>query len=438
MITDKRNFLKWFRDAAPYIREHNGKTFVIQIDGELVASDRLQGFIHDVALLHTLGVKLVLVFGVRAQVERLISERGIESEFLHNLRVTDAAALDCFKEAVGAVRFEIEALLSMGLPNSPMAHSDITVSSGNFVTAQPMGVIDGIDMRFTGALRKVDTDKIRLRLDQNEIVLLSPLGTSVTGDVFNLSAPSVATCTAIGLQADKLILSFPFDGISNTGGEPIHQMTTDEAGELLDSIGDRFATPYLQLADAVTACRKSVHRVHLIDCRDDSSLMIELFSRDGAGTLVSDTRFDSVRAASQDDIAGILELITPLVNDGKLLARSREELEKHIGDFSVLDREGTVIACVAVHEYPQASIAEIACVAVHPDYRNQGKGELLFQRVEAQLKKNRISRAVLLTTQANHWFMQLGFTETSIETLPIERQQLYDYQRSSKVLIKEL
>ncbi|MDX1519825.1 MAG: amino-acid N-acetyltransferase, partial [Gammaproteobacteria bacterium] len=297
MITDKQNFLKWFRDAAPYIREHRGKTFVIQFDGDLVASDLFQGFVHDIALLNTLGVRLVLVYGVRSQVEKLLLERGIESRYQHNLRVTDRDALSCFKEAVGSVRFEIEAMLSMGLPNSPMARSNITVSSGNFITAKPMGVIDGIDMQFTGTPRKVDAGGIRSKLDQGDVVLLSPLGTSVTGEVFNLSALSVATSTAIELNADKLILSFPYDGLKDPDGDPIYQLVATEAEEVIEMADDRDAVPYVQLVSAVSACKQSVDRVHLIDCRDDSSLLIELFSRDGIGTLVTHSSFDSVRGA---------------------------------------------------------------------------------------------------------------------------------------------
>lgn len=438
MITDKQNFLKWFRDAAPYIREHRGKTFVIQIDGDLVASDLFQGFVHDIALLNTLGVKPVLVFGVRTQVEKLLDERGIESKYMHNLRVTDKDALECFKEAVGSVRFEIEAMLSMGLPNSPMAHSDITVSSGNFVSAKPMGVIDGVDMQFTGHLRKVDTGKIQSRLDHGDVVLLSPLGTSVTGEVFNLSALSVATQTAIDLKADKLIISFPFDKLTDIDGKTLYQITTSEAKKLLDGIADTEATPFVQLASAVAACKQSVDRVHLIDSRDDSSLLIELFSRDGIGTLVSHSSFDSIRKADSDDIAGIMELITPLVNEGKLVQRSIEQLAEDIEDFTVLDRDGAIMACVAAHVYAKAGVAEIACMLVHPDYQNQGKGALLYRHMEANLKKSDIKKVFLLTTQANHWFIEQGFVQADVEDLPIERQNLYNYQRNSKVLLKSL
>lgn len=438
MITDKKNFLKWLRGAAPYIREHSGKTFVIQIDGDLVESDHFQGFVHDVALLNTLGIRVVVVFGVRAQVENLLDERGVQSVYHHNLRVTDKAALECFKEAVGSVRFEIEAKLSMGLPNSPMAHSDITVSSGNFVTARPMGVIDGVDMQFTGSLRKVDGNAIRSRLDNGDVVLLSSLATSVTGDVFNLSALSVATQTAIELQADKLILSFNYEGIYEKGGEFIHQLTDGEAANLLKTVADTDVAPWAQLSSAVEACKASVQRVHLIDNRDDSSLLIELFTRDGIGTLISHTRFDAVRKAGHDDIAGIMELIEPLVADGRLVERSIDQLERDIGDFTVLDRDGAVIACVATHVYADENVAEIACLVVHPDYQNQGKGKVLYQQVENTLKKQQVDKVFLLTTQAIHWFIEQGFVEAKVEDLPVARRDLYNYRRNSKVLLKKL
>ncbi len=438
MITDKENFLKWFRDAAPYIREHSGKTFVIQIDGDLIASDLFQGFIHDVALLNTLGVRLVIVFGVRSQVEKLLQERGVESRYLHNLRITDTAALECFKEAVGAVRFEIEARLSMGLPNSPMAHADITVSSGNFISARPMGIIDGIDMQFTGTVRKVDAVKIGTRLEHGDVVLLSSLGTSVTGEVFNLSAVSVAMHTARALQADKLIYSFPYDCLMDEDGNMQYQITDSEAHALLQSSSDPDVPPFSQLACAIEACKQAVDRVHLIDCRDDSSLLIELFSRDGIGTLISHTSFDSIRAAQREDIGGIMELIEPLQLQGKLVQRSLEELEGAIGDFTVVDREGTVIACIATHVYRDAECAEIACMVVHPDYQKQGQGKLLYRHAESRLQAMGINRIFLLTTQANHWFIEQGFTESTVDELPVERQHLYNYQRNSRVLSKAL
>ncbi len=438
MISDKQNFLKWFRDAAPYIREHNGKTFVIQIDGDLIASDLFQGFVHDIALLNTLGIKLVIVFGVRTQVEACLKQRGIESGYHRHLRITDKAALECFKEAVGAVRFEIEARLSMGLPNSPMAHSDITVTSGNYISAKPLGVIDGIDMQFTGEVRNVDSDRIRASIDRGEVVLLSSLGTAKTGEVFNISAHSVATETAIALKADKLIFSFPYDGLRDSEGKRIQQLLTEEAETLQTGTDDTGQTAFTRLGYAVQACKTSVERVHLIDCRDDSSLLIELFSRDGSGTLISRTQFDSIRKANRDDIAGILELIHPLELQGRLVPRSVEQLEQQVDDFTVLEREGAIIACIAAHVHASDRIAEIACVVVHPDYQGQGKGAQLFQRAELELKKNNVQSLFLLTTQANHWFLDHGFTEAAVEDLPLEKQRLYNYQRNSKVLLKHL
>ncbi|MCP5036139.1 MAG: amino-acid N-acetyltransferase, partial [Rhodobacteraceae bacterium] len=136
-------FVDWFRSSSPYIHAHRGKTFVVVFGGEAVADAAFTNLIHDIALLHGLGIRLVLVHGARPQIEERLRMRGAEMKYIKGLRVTDEAALICVKEAAGAVRVEIEALLSMGLANSPMAGARIQVTSGNFVTAQPIGIHDG-------------------------------------------------------------------------------------------------------------------------------------------------------------------------------------------------------------------------------------------------------------------------------------------------------
>jgi len=212
-LKDTADFVHWFRSAAPYIHGFRGKTFVIAFGGELVADGGFVQLAHDVNLLNSLGVRLVLIHGVRPQVEARLTENGTAIRYVNGLRVTDDAALACVKEAAGTVRVEIEALLSLGLANTPMAGADIRVASGNFVTAQPLGVRDGVDLLHTGEVRKIDAAAIRRRLDQHDIVLLSPIGYSPTGEIFNLSLEDVATQAAVELAADKLIFLIDTEGV---------------------------------------------------------------------------------------------------------------------------------------------------------------------------------------------------------------------------------
>ena len=436
-INDQNHFVEWFRSVAPYVHNHRGRTIVIQISGELLESEHFESTIHDIALLNSLGVRLVLVFGARPVIERKLSESGIASNYVNGLRVTGNDSLSCIKEAVGAARLKIEAAFSMGLPNSPMAGARIQVTSGNFVTAKPCGVIDGQDMEYTGSVRRIDADSIKRHISHGDIVIVPPLGYSTTGELFNLSSLAVATHTAVSLNADKLIFIFPFSGIKNEQGHAIHQMTQTEANEL---IGDEEKTvsPYTQLSYAIGAVEHGVGRVHLVDQNKDGALLQELFSRDGVGTLISSLPFDDVRKANTEDITGILELIQPMELEGSIISRSLERLELEIDNFTVIVRDGTVIACAALHTFAQEMMAEVACLVVHEDYRHQDKGRLLLQILEKEAEKQGMKSLFIMTTRAQHWFIDHGFEESQVSDLPEKKQSEYNPSRNSKVMVKKL
>jgi amino-acid N-acetyltransferase len=440
MGNDNQSFIDCFRNAAPYIRAHHSKTFVLQIGGDVVASESFTHLIHDLALLNSLAVKLVIVFGARPQIDALLKERNITPEYNGALRVTDEASLSSVKQAVGDIKIQIEALLSMGLPNSPMADSSFNVASGNYVTGRPYGVVNGIDLELTGKVRSVEKETINARLDAGDIVLISPLGYSVTGEIFNLSSIEVAAQVAIDLSADKFILLNTKSVLKNNEGEVIRQLTCDEAKSRLnpDTAHQIDETPSTALALGIKACEAGVKRVHYIDQSIDGGVLQELFTRDGVGTLLSRTPFDTIQQATANDIGGILELIEPLEEQGVLVKRSREKIEAEIEDYIVLVRDGSIIACAALHEYEEEKVAEIACMVVHPDYQKQAKGELLYELIEALAIKENIETLFLLTTQTVHWFIEKGFTEASIEELPVEKKTLYNYQRNAKILIKNL
>jgi amino-acid N-acetyltransferase len=431
-------FVDFFRQASPYIHAHRGRTFVVVVGGEAVADRSFEKLIHDLAILHGLGIRLVLVHGARPQIEERLNLRGAEIRYIDGLRVTDEAALACVKEAAGAVRVEVEALLSMGLANSPMAGARIRVASGNFVTAKPLGVREGVDYQHTGEVRRVDADAIRERLDAGAIVLVPPIGYSPTGEVFNLHAADVAGAVAMAVGADKLISLVEGKGLTDRRGRPILNLTPREVDDLLVSDTRLTEDLLLHLANGAVCCRGGVKRVHVLSRATDGVVLRELFTREGAGTLITAEAFEQMHAATLEDVGGILELIRPLEESGVLVRRSRELLETEIDRFTVVQREGMTIGCAALYPYPEERMAELACVTVHPDYRGAGRGDVLLEHMERLAREQGIERLFVLTTQTAHWFLERGFAAVAVADLPARRREFYNYRRNSKVFVKEL
>ena len=431
-------FVRWFRQCTPYVHAHRGRTFVIAFGGEALADARLPALIHDIALLHGLGIRLVLVHGARPQIERRLAERGAEMRYVNGLRITDDTALDCVKDAAGSARVEIEALLSMGLANSPMAGVRIPVASGNFVIARPLGVLDGIDYRHTGAVRRIDRQSLRQRLDDGAVALMPPIGYSPTGEVFNLSGADIARAAAIALGADKLVYLIESPGVTDTEGRLMPNLLAAEVDALLEQTPDRSEEVTQALRAGADACRSGIHRVHLISRQDDGALLRELFTRDGAGTLISDRPYEEMRPARIDDIPGILALLQPMQHSGALVPRPREHLETSIDRFQVTERDGTITSCAALFCFPDEHMAELACVAVHPDYRGGGRGDRLLARMETLARERRLTRVFVLTTQTAHWFRERGYEPARLDDLPLSKQQLYNWKRNSQVYLKTL
>jgi amino-acid N-acetyltransferase len=414
----------WFRTAAPYIHAHRGATFVIAFDGETIDSEGFDPLLHDIAILSSLGIKLVLVYGVRPQIEAQCEEQDIPVHYHSGLRITDDASLKVAKAVIGKLRLEIESKLSFGLPHTPMADARVRCTSGNLVTARPAGILDGVDLGHTGEVRRIDTDGINQQLGLGNIVLLPPLGYSLTGEVFNLPAEAIATAVAVALQADKLI----FIGHSNR--DLPRELTLQQAREKLNA--------HPSIPAATRACESGVKRVHLLDRAQDGAILQELFSRDGAGTLLTATSFETTRQATIEDVGGILELLQPLEANGTLVKRSRELLEREIDHFTVMERDGTVVACAALYPYPENAMAELACLAVSTSYQSKGRGKQLLATLEQSARDAGLDYLYVLTTQTAHWFLEHGFTQAEIVDLPVAKQALYNYQRNSRVFRKQL
>ncbi|HEY6240703.1 MAG TPA: amino-acid N-acetyltransferase [Burkholderiales bacterium] len=431
------HFISWFRSVAPYFHAFRGKTFVLAFGGEIFEQRNFVELAHDINLLHSTGIRVILVHGSRPQIEAQLKRRKIQSRYAKGLRITDPVALECVKEAVGLLRVEIDALLSLGLPNSPMAGAAINTVSGNFITAQPMGVHDGIDFQYTGSVRKVDAQAIAGCLDAGNIAIVSPVGYSPTGEVFNLAMEDVAVAAATAVHAEKLVF-FSDAPVEDAKGNLLPELTAQEAAELLARGSRLTADTRLYLAHAVEAVRSGVRRTHVISRTIPGALLIELFTHEGSGTMVTADKVVKLRPAAIDDAGGILKLIEPLEEDGTLVRRGRELLEREIARFAVIEHDGVIVGCAALYPFLRDRAGELACLAVESDYRDEGYGERLLRYVEADARTRRMKRLFVLTTRATHWFIERGFAEATVSSLPKEKKELYNYQRRSKILMKKL
>ncbi|MFN3415689.1 MAG: amino-acid N-acetyltransferase [Caldimonas sp.] len=437
-------FVPWFRSVAPYVHAYKGKTFVVGLAGEAIAAGKLNAFVQDLAILHAMGIKLVLVHGFRPQVTEQLRAKGHESRFSHGIRITDPIALDCAQEAAGQLRFEIEAAFSQGLPNTPMANSTVRVISGNFLTARPVGIVDGVDFMHSGVVRRVDAGAIQRAIDTGAIVLLSPFGFSPTGEAFNLTMEDVATSTAVALQADKLIFMTEVPGIREDQNDPDSPIDTElalaDAQRLLAQLPSPTqptdAAFYLQ--HCVKACLGGVERSHILPFSVDGAVLLEVYTHDGIGTMVVDEKLESLREATVDDIGGILQLIEPFEKDGTLVKRSRTEIERDIGHYTVIEHDGVIFGCAALYPYPEARTGEMAALTISPQVQGQGDGERILKRIEQRARAMGLETLFVLTTRTMHWFIKRGFSEVDPDWLPEARKRKYNWDRRSKVLVKRL
>jgi amino-acid N-acetyltransferase len=440
-------FVPWFRSVAPYIHMHRGKTFVVGVAGEAIAAGKLQAIAQDLALIQSMGVKVVLVHGFRPQVNEQLKAKGHAARYSHGVRITDEVALDCAQEAAGQLRYEIEAAFSMGLPNTPMAGATVRVMSGNFITARPVGIVDGVDFQHSGVVRKVDVAGIRRTLEHGAMVLLSPFGFSPTGEAFNLQMEEVATSVAIALQADKLVFMTEVPGIRMRPGEPEGddnpidtELPLAAAEQLLASLPppQQPTDTAFYLQHCAKACKAGVERSHIIPFATDGSLLLEIYVHDGIGTMVIDEKLEELREATADDIGGIIQLIEPFEKDGTLVKRDRTEIERDIANYSIIDHDGVIFACAALYPYPEARTGEMAALTVSPQSQGQGDGEKILKRIEQRARALGLDSIFVLTTRTMHWFLKRGFVQVEPDWLPEARKRKYNWDRKSMVFVKKL
>lgn len=437
-------FVPWFRGVAPYMHAYRGKTFVVAMAGELIAAGRLNAFVQDLAIMQAIGIRLVLVHGFRPQLNEQLAAKGHVSRFSHGLRITDAVALDAAQEAAGQLRFEIEAAFSQGLPNTPMANATVRIVSGNFLTARPVGIIDGIDFRHSGLVRRVDATGIRRAIDAGALVLLSPFGFSPTGEAFNLTMEDVASSTAVALQADKLLFLTELPGILERPDDPESPIDTElvlaDAKKLLAALPapTQPTETAFYLRHCIRACEGGVERSHILPFAVDGALLLEVFTHDGIGTMVVDEKLESLREATADDVGSILKLIEPFERDGTLVRRERTEIERDIANYSVIEHDGIIFGCAALYPYPEARTGEMTALTVSPQVQGQGDGERILKRIEQRARSMGLQSIFVLTTRTMHWFVKRGFVQVDPDQLPEARKRKYNWDRRSQVLLKRL
>jgi amino-acid N-acetyltransferase len=436
-MENPNQFVQWLRSVAPYIHAFRGKTFVVAFPGELVTAGALPVLAQDLSLLVALGIRVVIVHGSRPQVAEQLALRNVEGRFHNGIRITDLPALECAKEAAGELRLDIEAAFSQGLPNTPMSNAAIRIISGNFVTARPLGVFDGVDLELTGVTRKIASETIQPILETDSLVLLSPLGFSPTGEVFNLTMEDVAASAAIALHAEKLIFITETAMMNDAGGMDIRELSSHQAEAVLQA---GFLPPdaAYYLEHAIKACNSGVDRAHIVPFEMDGSALLELFTHDGVGTMISHENLESLRQASIEDVGGIIKLIEPLEADGTLVKRGRELIEREIEQFSVIDHDGVIFGCAALYPFPESKMGEMACLTVSQDAQAQGDGERILKHMENRARAAGLNKLFVLTTRTSHWFQKRGFVPATVDDLPRDRQHMYNWQRKSQVLIKIL
>ena len=430
-----------FRHSAPYVNAHRGKTFVVMLGGEALAQNQFRAILNDVALLHSLGIKVVLVYGARPQIDIALAANGIEPAYHEGVRITDEDSLKVIKQVAGALQFDITARLSMSLSNTPMQGAQINLVSGNFVIAQPLGVDSGVDFCLSGKVRRIDVQGLKRQLDNHCIVLMGPIAASVTGESFNLTAEEIATQVAIKLKADKMIGFSAQNGILDRNGDVIAELMPNDAQNIMNKLAEQGSACVGTMAflkASIDACRNGVPRCHLVSYLEDGALLQELFSREGIGTQIVTESAERLRCASIADIGGVLNLIRPLEEQGILVRRSREQLEIEIEQFMLIERDGLVIGCAALYPFEEDNAGEFACLVVHPDYRDADRGSLLLKNIINQARNRGYSRLFALTTRSIHWFLEHGFVIEDVEALPQKKKQLYNYQRRSKILALDL
>lgn len=473
-----RNFIEMFRGSANYIASHRNKLAVFHIPGDLM-DENPTGFrdlMNDISLSWLLGMKIVIVVGCRFQIEKRYNKEESHGRREHmGMVVTDEESLRIVKEEAGYVRFEVERQLARALKGgsswgggrrssgngSSNGTDDVDVGegnvvSGNFYSAQPFGILDGVDYKYSGFVRRMEANKIHQVHQNRDIVLLTSLGFSPTGEVFNVNTEYLAAYAAGTLGASKVIYFLERDIAlrHKVHGSSIPHLRVNDGRKLLKLNGVRMETKGFVYFDGrsfeceterrfltkmgwgMNALKAGVKRVHLIS-PNNGGLLQELYTRDGSGTMISGDLYDGIHRATVDDATSIYEVITPLVEKGTLVGRKKAELERDIQQYHVYTRDGLLVACGQLKMF-ENGYAEIGCLVVNPLYRARGRGDAMLGYLERLCVEAGATNLFVLSTQTMEWFIERGFDEVRVDILPPSRRDTYNYDRGSKIYMKKI
>jgi amino-acid N-acetyltransferase len=425
------------REILRYVPRFRDRLFVIALDGAVVEDENFRNLLLDIALLRSLRIGVALVHGASHQIRRLAEQTGQTPSNLDGSGVTDPGTLQLALSAANRVAHDLLEGLSA---------TDLRGAVGNAVTAHPAGILAGVDYQRTGRVERIDTTLLHALLEKDVVPVIPPLGMDGEGNSYRLNSDSVAVEVARALQAVKLIFLTTHPGIQrrpepDAAAELLRQLSVDEADLILKKQRAHVPPPQLsKLENAIRAARGGVPRVHIIDGRVEEGLLAEVFSNEGIGTLIYANEYQAIRYAQRKDARHLLKLIQAGVENDELVKRTRADIERQIGDFFVFEVDNNPVACAALHIYPDANKAELACVCVSPHYENQGIGGLLIQYAEAQARAHDVAALFCLSTQAFNYFQQKGgFTQGTPDDLPPERRERYERSgRRSLVLVKKL
>jgi len=419
------------RGILQYIPRFRERTFVISVDGAIVTDENFANILMDVAVLRSLSIRVVLVHGAAAQIQRLAQRQGLTPSDLDGTGVTDAATLQLALEAANRLTHEIL---------EGLATQDLRAACPNAIVAHPLGILRGVDHLFTGKVERVDVGLLQALLQDDILPVVPPLGFDGEGRTYRVNSDSVAVAVAESLKAVKVLFVTPYDGLLRQG-RLIRQILAGDLEHALGEHREEFDPRCLSKAQhAAAACKAGIPRVHIINGRADEALLTEVFSNEGVGTLVYANEYQQIRRALKKDIPSLLKLIQPSVESEELVKRTRASLEKHLGDYFLFETDNNPVGCVALHVYPEHGKGEVACLYVKPSHENQGIGRKLLQFAENRARELGLRELLALSTQAFTYFQSKGgFSEGSPEDLPPARREKYEQTgRRSKILVKKL
>ena len=423
--TDLRGILK-------YVPRFQGQTFVIALDGIIVADENFSNILIDLAVLRSLGIKIILVHGIGHQIEELSKARHIPITDIQGTGVADAATLDLAIRASSRVtHLVIEGLTQNGLK----------AALTNAIRAVPLGIIKGVDHQFTGRVDRVDKEFLTQLIESQVVPVVNPIGFDRDGRPLRINSDLLAAELAEALNATKIIYLTPHEGLE-LNGKLQHQIAATTLRAVLEtkpeSINEPMRSP---AAHAVKAVETGTPRIHLLDGRLLDGLLNEIFSNEGVGTLIHGNEYQQIRQATKRDVRAIYNLTRQAVKREELVYRTQAAIEKNIDQFFVFEIDENIIASVSLHLYPdKARTAEVGSLYVMPFYHHRGIGKKMVDYACMMAKERGMTTVIALSTQAISFFTSVvGFEEAEKDVLPESRLKAYEESgRNSRVLIRRL